>query len=38
MALKTFEGNESLDHYLTLYDRTLHPLMEDELLVAHFAK
>jgi len=37
VALKTFDGNESIDHYLTLYDRPLFPIEEGEVLVAHFA-
>lgn len=37
VALKTEVMNEQLDHWLTLYDRPLFPLRENEILFAHFA-
>ena len=38
VALKTYEGNENLDHWLTMYDKQLHPVQDGEVLVAYFAK
>ena len=38
MALKTYEENESIDHWLTMYDRPLYPIQDGEVLVTHFAK
>ena len=38
VALKTYEANESLDHWLTMYDNQLHPIQDGEVLVAYFAK
>ena len=36
--MKTYDGNESIDHWLTMYDRPLYPLLDGEVLVSHFAK
>jgi hypothetical protein len=38
VALKTFEENENLDHWLTMYDKSLHPLVDGDVLVAYFSK
>lgn len=38
VALKTYDQNESIDHWLTMYDRSLAPLQDGEVLIAHFAK
>ena len=38
VALKTYENNENLDHWLTMYDKQLHPIQDGEVLVAYFAK
>ena len=38
VALKTYEQNESIDHWLTMYDRNLSTLQDGEVLIAHFAK
>jgi hypothetical protein len=38
VALKTADVRESLDYWLTQYDRKLHVLENGEFLRAHFAK
>jgi len=38
VALKTYEENESLDHWLTMYDQNLHPLQDGDVLETYFAK
>ena len=38
VALKTLDLRESLDYYLTLYNRPLGVLNDGDLLRAHFAK
>jgi hypothetical protein len=36
--LKTYDKNESIDHWLTNYDKNLSTIQEGEVLIAHFAK
>ncbi|TNV87556.1 hypothetical protein FGO68_gene11686 [Halteria grandinella] len=38
VALKTTDQRESLDYWLTQYDRTLEVLQDGDFLIAHFAK
>ena len=38
VALKTTDQRESLDYWLTQYDRTLDVLQDGDFLIAHFAK
>jgi len=38
VALKTLDLRESMDYYLTLYNRPLGLLKDGEILRAHFAK
>jgi hypothetical protein len=38
VALKTYDQNESIDHWLTMYDRNLVPIQDGEVLIAVFAK
>jgi hypothetical protein len=38
VALKTYDQNENIDHWLTMYDRSLAPIQDGEVLIAVFAK
>lgn len=38
VALKTYDQNENIDHWLTMYDRNLAPIQDGEVLITVFAK
>jgi serine/threonine protein kinase len=38
VALRTYDENENIDHWLTMYDRDLTPIQDGEVLITVFAK